>query len=225
MRIIAAVGEEESYGGECDAPRAQEVPGQEVLEETAPEETLPENDGALTQRHQSSWTQKLADIPYQDIGDVLAINSFVPLLLIRELLPLMGHPPPTSTSTTQAPEDKPTKPAGYIINVSSREGLSEASPDASIKGGHHVHTNMSKAALNMITETEAHPAWAGRRVAMNSVDPGFMSAADGSECPIGWADGAARVLWCVAKGEVEGEAVWGRFLKHFGGVEAVVRGV
>lgn len=87
----------------------------------------------------------------------------------------------------------------------------------------------------MLTETEAAPAWRKRRVAINSVDPGFMSAApeverwwrerkegDGGgsswRCPIGWEDGAGRVLWPVAVGEM-GKGVWARFLKHFGEVE------
>jgi NAD(P)-dependent dehydrogenase (short-subunit alcohol dehydrogenase family) len=83
---------------------------------------------------------------------------------------------------------------------------------------------MSKAALNMLTETEAGEAWRTTRVAINSVDPGYMSAdpewmqmvgiSEGDSCPIGWEDGAARVLWAVAMGE-KGEPVWGRFLKHF----------
>ncbi|XMA20718.1 hypothetical protein WAI453_013509 [Rhynchosporium graminicola] len=57
----------------------------------------------------------------------------------------------------------------------------------------------------MLTETEAGPAWHPRRIAMNSVDPGYMSAApeiaahwkekDGiGYFPIGWEDGAGRVL-------------------------------
>ncbi|KAH6873052.1 hypothetical protein BKA58DRAFT_383357 [Alternaria rosae] len=53
---------------------------------------------------------------------------------------------------------------------------------------------MSKAALNMLTETEAQTAWHGRRVAMDMVVPGYMSAApeyedafDGVR-PIGWED-------------------------------------
>jgi hypothetical protein len=58
-------------------------------------------------------------------------------------------------------------------------------------------------------------------MAMNTVDPEFMSAApemdglNGGERPLTWEDGAGRVLWPVAIGEVEGEPVWGRFLKHF----------
>ena len=60
---------------------------------------------------------------------------------------------------------------------------------------------------------------------MNSVDPGYMSAAPGfgENIPLGWEDGAGRVLWPVAAGwgkEVVrngagGRAVWGRFLKHY----------
>lgn len=37
--------------------------------------------------------------------------------------------------------------------------------------------------------------------------------------PITWEDGAGRVLWSVAVGELKGEAVYGRFLKHYGAVD------
>lgn len=85
-------------------------------------------------------------------------------------------------------------------------------------------TPTCKATLNVLTETEADMAWRTARVAINSVDPGYMSTDpewmqmvgidDEDTCPIGWEDGAARVLWPVAMGE-KGEPVWGRFLKHF----------
>ncbi|KAJ5413083.1 hypothetical protein N7465_005388 [Penicillium sp. CMV-2018d] len=164
----------------------------------------------------SSWVQSLHEIPYSDLISAHSVNAFVPLILCRELLPVMG----TSPSSTSSPSPSaPSTPAGYIINVSSREGILEDTPRSSSKAGHHVHTNMSKAAINMITETEAHAAWKGRRVAMNSVDPGYMSAAPECQpdegCPIGFEDGAGRVLWPIAVGEVEGTAVWGRFMKHF----------
>jgi NAD(P)-dependent dehydrogenase (short-subunit alcohol dehydrogenase family) len=109
--------------------------------------------------------------------------------------------------------------------VSSREGIFEDRTNAHAKNGKHVHTNMSKAALNMITETEAAPAWKSRRIAMNTVDPGYMSAAPEYEDafngvrPIGWEDGAGRVLWPIAIGELEGKPIVGRFLKHYGAVE------
>ncbi|KGO56614.1 hypothetical protein PEX1_084950 [Penicillium expansum] len=160
----------------------------------------------------SSWVQSLHEIPYSDLISAHSVNAFVPLILCRELLPVMGTPPSSSSPS-------PSTPAGYIINVSSREGILEDTPQSSSKAGHHVHTNMSKAAIHMITETEAHAAWKGRRVAMNSVDPGYMSAAPECRtvegCPIGFEDGTGRVLWPIAVGEVEGKVVWGRFLKHF----------
>ncbi|KAF6783474.1 hypothetical protein CMUS01_16674, partial [Colletotrichum musicola] len=64
-----------------------------------------------------------------------------------------------------------------FINVSSCEGIFESQLDSPAKAGKHVHTNMSKAGVNMITETEAATAWKQRKVAMNTVDPGYMSSA------------------------------------------------
>jgi NAD(P)-dependent dehydrogenase (short-subunit alcohol dehydrogenase family) len=179
----------------------------------------------------SSWVQSLFEIPYEDVISAHSVNTFVPLILCRELLPLMGQGS-TQPEESDVQHGQPggsqnggTKPEGYIVNVSSREGIFEDRTRSIGKAGKHVHTNMSKAALNMITETEAASAWQERRVAMNTVDPGYMSAApeyegafDGQR-PIGWEDGAGRVLWPVAVGELKGEAVWGRFLKHYGAVE------
>ncbi|EAU82046.1 dehydrogenase [Coprinopsis cinerea okayama7 len=172
----------------------------------------------------SSWTQTMSEIPYEDVISAHSVNTFVPFILLRELLPLMGR---SKSSTSTSTSSKSSIPSGYIINVSSREGLFEKNPKSTAKNGLHVHTNMSKAALNMLTETEASTAWQKYKVAINSVDPGYMSAdpmfmemlgrdtttVEG-QCPIGWEDGAGRVLWPIAKGE-KGEAVWGRFLKHF----------
>ena len=79
----------------------------------------------------------------------------------------------------------------------------------------------------MITETEASSAWSKRRVAMNSVDPGYMTAAPECQpvngCPIGFEDGAARVLWPIVVAEREGRAIWGRFMKHFEKGAPVIR--
>lgn len=170
----------------------------------------------------SSWVQSLSEIPYEDVISAHSVNTFVPLILCREFLPLMGAARGSPKVVCDGPEN--TKPEGYIINVSSREGIFEDRSNSAGKTGKHVHTNMSKAALNMITETEAASAWHSRRVAMNTVDPGYMSAAPeyedsfGGQRPIGWEDGAGRVLWPIAIGEREGKAVWGRFLKHYGAI-------
>ncbi|KAL9123135.1 MAG: hypothetical protein Q9187_000324 [Circinaria calcarea] len=183
----------------------------------------------------SSWVQSLTEIPYEDVISAHSVNFFVPLILCRELLPLMGssklNPISATTLPPRSPAEDPIKstsaPEAYIVNVSSREGIFENIPTAGTKNGKHVHTNTSKAALNMITETEAAHCWRTRRVAMNTVDPGYMSAAPEfaglGVCPIGWEDGAGRVLWPIAVGEMgRKEKVWGRFLKHFGSVKVEV---
>ncbi|PQE08520.1 short-chain dehydrogenase protein [Rutstroemia sp. NJR-2017a BBW] len=165
----------------------------------------------------TSWVQNLYEIPYEDVISAHSVNVFVPFILIRELLPLMG------SSSPRENKNEASKPLGHIVNVSAREGVFESTPTNRHKNGYHVHTNLTKAALNMLTETEAATAWRKRRVAMNSVDPGYLSAAPevmarrwNEECPIGWEDGAARVLWPIAVGESGKGAVWGRFLKDFG---------
>ena len=174
----------------------------------------------------SSWLQSIHQIPYEDVISAHSVNTFVPLILLREFLPIMSSETGTSKIETTA-----SKASSHIINVSSREGIFESNPKSASKNGKHVHTNLTKAALNMLTETEAGPAWKHGKVAINSVDPGFMSAApevekqwkekegDSWTCPIGWEDGAGRVLWPIAVSESGKGAVWGRFLKHFGAVE------
>ncbi|KAJ4392801.1 hypothetical protein N0V91_011251 [Didymella pomorum] len=126
----------------------------------------------------SSWVQSLFEIPHEDVISAHSVNTFVPLILRRELLPLMGEKQtlPENSDDLQY-EAAHSKPEGYIVNVSSREGIFEDRTRSTGKAGKQVHTNMSKAALNMITETEAASAWQTRRIAMNMVDPGYMSAA------------------------------------------------
>ena len=177
----------------------------------------------------SSWMQSISAIPYEDFITAYSVNSLVPMILIRELMPLMAQHPDISNDKTYPPSGKErvaSVPTAYILNISSREGIFEETPRSPAKNGKHLHTNMSKAALNSITQTEAVVAWKKHKIAINSVDPGYMSAAPEirdkiGECPIGFEDGAGRVLWPVAMGE-RGEAVWGRFLKHFGKVEVDV---
>ncbi|KAH8772744.1 oxidoreductase [Diaporthe sp. PMI_573] len=177
----------------------------------------------------SSWVQSLSDIPYDDVITAHSINTFAPLILIRELLPIMNH---------RKDDDPKRTNAGHVVNVSSREGIFEDRSRHGAKNGKHVHTNMSKAGLNMITETEASTAWHKYSVCMNTVDPGYMSAAPeyesayGGERPLSWEDGAGRVLWPIAMGEggQEGDRgksgighIWGRFLKHYGAVRVDTR--
>lgn len=248
-------------GGLLEAAGMKEIEQEDQFYESySSQKTEPNNVSTFTDQHtaltttttsKSSWTQSLHEIPYEDIITAHSINTFVPLILIRELLPLMTLPPSSPS---------PLQPIAHILNISSREGIFERKPTSSAKAGTHVHTNMSKAGLNMITETEAAKLWTQHRIAMNTVDPGYMSAApevrakrhgqgEGQEedhPPLRFEDGAARVLWSVAVaegkkskeqkmggvGEVGGREkekgltiegpIWGRFLKHFGTEEVDV---
>ena len=191
--------------------------GENAGELSVPQKGLHSGKDSTELLGKSSWKQSLDEIPYEDLISAHSVNAFVPLILCRELLPCMG-----------TEDHKPSKrPMGYIVNVSSREGIFEDVANSRSKAGHHVHTNMSKAAINMITETEAAAAWNTRRVAMNSVDPGYMSAAPDCQpkdgCPIGFEDGAARVLWPIVVGEREGRVISGRFLKHFEEGATIIR--
>lgn len=171
-----------------------------------------ENDEALIPRpSRSSWVQSLTEIPYEDIISAHSVNTFVPLILIREFLSIMSH-----TSSM------PRKPLAHIINVSPREGIFESSANSG-KAGLHVHTKTSKAGLNMTTEIEAAACLKSRHVAMNTVEPGYRSAApemrDKGEGRIDFDNGTERVLWPIAVAERDDAPMWGRSLKHFGKVD------
>jgi NAD(P)-dependent dehydrogenase (short-subunit alcohol dehydrogenase family) len=191
---------------------------QRLVEGTLSDSANQTNSTEISNPHKSSWVQDISEIPYEDVISAHSVNTFVPFILLRELLPLLRRPPHQPTQESQS------RPTAYVINVSSREGIPERNIDSKAKAGHHVHTNMSKAGLNMLTETEATKTWKSDKIAINAVDPGYMSADPmwmemvgrvDQVCPLDWEDGAARALWPIAKGEVDGVAIWGKFLKHF----------
>ena len=85
-------------------------------------------------RLQNSWTAGLRDIPLQELLQTLTINSVAPFVLVSSLQPLLLKSPNARK---------------FVVNVSAMEGqFSRVS-----KGSRHPHTNMAKAALNMLTRT------------------------------------------------------------------------
>ena len=92
------------------------------------------------------------------------------------------------------------------------------------KGPGHPHTNMAKAALNMLTRTSANEL-ALDGILMTSVDTGWITderphptkvrlAEEGFHAPLDLVDGAARVYDPIVRGEA-GEDLYGCFLKDY----------
>jgi NAD(P)-dependent dehydrogenase (short-subunit alcohol dehydrogenase family) len=157
-------------------------------------------------RDRNSWGLELGEVEVGELLEVHAVNSFAPFLLLRGLEPLLLRHPGQ---------------AKYVVNVSAMEGHFNGPS----KTGRHPHTNMAKAALNMLTRTSAGP-YAERGIYMNSVDTGWVSnqaahpkaermAGEGFREPLDALDGAARVLDPVFVGVNTGQNEFGKLWKDY----------
>jgi NAD(P)-dependent dehydrogenase (short-subunit alcohol dehydrogenase family) len=138
------------------------------------------------------------------------INAIAPFVLNSRLKPLMCTP------------NDDSRPNRYIINVSAMEGKFYR-----YKMPNHPHTNMAKAALNMLTRTSAEDLAKKHRIYMNSVDTGWINDENPLErakktqlnnnfqTPIDEIDAAARILDPIFTGISGGQAVYGKFLKDY----------
>jgi NAD(P)-dependent dehydrogenase (short-subunit alcohol dehydrogenase family) len=158
-------------------------------------------------RGRNSWRLTLHEVPTVELLEVHLVNAVAPFVLNGRLRPLM----------TRTPErDK------HIVNVSAMEGQFYRA----WKTDRHPHTNMAKAALNMMTRTSA-PDYLKDGIHMNSVDTGWITDEDPAEIaarkveehgfhpPLDVVDGAARIVDPVFHGFLTGEHVWGLFLKDY----------
>ena len=176
------------------------------------EELFPagELDGDLQQvdlRSINSWRLRLAEVSTVELLEVQLVNSIAPFLLNARLKPLMLR-----VST----RDK------HIVNVSAMEGVFYRA----YKTDKHPHTNMAKAALNMLTRTSAQD-YARDGIHMNSVDTGWITDEDPAEIarrkteelgfhpPLDQVDAAARICDPIFSGFLTGEHQWGQFLKDY----------
>ena len=110
----------------------------------------------------------------------------------------------------------------HIVNVSAMEGQFARHT----KTDKHPHTNMAKAALNMMTFTSA-PDYAKEGIFMNAVDTGWVTDEDpvvhaerkqreaDFQPPLDIVDGAARICDPFFSGLLSGEHVFGKFLKDY----------
>jgi NAD(P)-dependent dehydrogenase (short-subunit alcohol dehydrogenase family) len=153
----------------------------------------------------NSWVNSVDEVEALEMLEVQLCNVTAPFILVSKLRPSLR----AATARRK-----------YIVNVSAMEG----SFGRGYKGPGHPHTNMAKAALNMLTRTSARDLF-DDGILMTSVDTGWITderphytkvrlAEEGFHAPLDLVDGAARVYDPIVRGEA-GEDLYGCFLKDY----------
>lgn len=155
----------------------------------------------------NSWRMTLAEVPTAELIEVQLVNAIAPFVLNARLRPLLAA--------------VPTRDA-HVVNVSAMEGQFYRR----WKTDKHPHTNMAKAALNMMTRTSAID-YVRDGIHMNSVDTGWVTDEDPAvhaarkiaihdfHPPLDIVDGAARIVDPVFDGVTTARHQWGLFLKDY----------
>ena len=157
-------------------------------------------------REVNSWRLRLHEVATPELLEVQLVNAIAPYILNARLKPLMLRTPGRHK---------------HVVNVSAMEGQFYRTA----KTDKHPHTNMAKAALNMMTRTSA-PDFVRDGIHMNAVDTGWVTDEDpavhaarkaglGFAPPLDIIDGAARIVDPIMTGRQTGIHVWGQFLKDY----------
>jgi len=183
---------------------AEELLGQKHL---FPEGRLDQDMQQVDLRGRNSWRLLMHEVPSVELLETQLVNAVAPFIINARLKPLMLRTPN---------RDK------HIVNVSAVEGQFYRN----FKTTKHPHTNMAKAALNMMTRTAAADYQADG-IHMNSVDTGWVTDEDPVEIaarkvkeerfhpPLDLVDGPARLRDPNIHGPNTGQPVWGQFLKDY----------
>ena len=154
----------------------------------------------------NSWRLRMHQVETPELLEVQLVNAIAPYILNARLKPLMMR-------TLERHK--------HIVNVSAVEGQFYRTT----KTDKHPHTNMAKAALNMMTRTSA-PDFVTDGIHMNAVDTGWVTDEDpalhamrkaelGFTPPLDIIDGAARIVDPIFSGQITGQHLWGQFLKDY----------
>ena len=158
-----------------------------ALGDALPAGAVDVNGQQLDNRTRNSWTLKLRDVSAPEVVEAMAINAVAPFILNARLQRLLAV---AAAAAGQA----------FVVNVSAMEGKFYRH-----KTPNHPHTNMAKAALNMMTRTSAADL-ARSNVYMTAVDTGWINdekptalafdhaKAHDFQTPLDEVDAAARIL-------------------------------
>ncbi len=125
--------------------------------------------------HDNSWDKSLDKLDPKEIVECMVINQIVPTLLINQMIAQLKEPK-------------------FLINVTSYEGQFNLQN----KTVNHIHTNMCKAAMNMLIRSLINNK---DNLHVYSIDPGYVSGIcpQADSYPVHMDDAGSRLLFPIIR--------------------------